>query len=94
MTVKFTISLPNDLAALVRSQPNTSGYIADAIRIRQRVDATQAALAAAGIGPIPPEVREQIEASVRELQRRRADPKWRAELDARLAAINAGKFPA
>ena len=94
MTVKFTISLPDDLAALVRSQPNTSGYIAEAIRVRQRMDATQAALAAAGIGAPPPGLYEEFDASVAELERRRADPRWKVALDARIAAIAAGEFPA
>ena len=89
--MKLTISLPDDLAALVRSQPNTSGYIAEAIRFRRARDQ---AVAAIGRIRVPSEVRQELEGSVRELERRRSDPAWRSELDARLEAINTGKWPA
>lgn len=88
--MKLTISLPDDLAALVRSQPNTSGYIAEAIRFRRDRDL---AVAAVGRIQVPAEVRAEIEESVRNLERRRADPAWKAELEARLDAINTRRWP-
>lgn len=84
MTAKFTISLPDDLAEVVRSHGNASGYIAEAVRMRQRLEATRAALAAVGIEDVPREEYERIAGSVAEADARRADPERRRALDARL----------
>lgn len=85
MTTKFTISLPDDLAEFVRSKENASGYIADAVRRQQAVDATRAALAAVGINEIPAEEYARIAAEVAAIEKRRAAPGRRAYLDAKLA---------
>jgi hypothetical protein len=42
--VKLSISLPDDLAELVKAQPNTSSYIAEAIRLRRDRDVARAAI--------------------------------------------------
>ncbi|GAA1639594.1 hypothetical protein ACFQY4_13450 [Catellatospora bangladeshensis] len=84
MTAKFTISLPDDLAEVVRSGGNASGYIAEAVRMRQRLEATQVALAAVGVHDVPREEYERIARSVAESDARRSDPDRRRVLDARL----------
>ncbi|HZM79601.1 MAG TPA: hypothetical protein VFC19_28040 [Candidatus Limnocylindrales bacterium] len=85
MTTKFTISLPDDLAEYVRSQGNASGYIAEAVQRQRTIDATRAALAAVGVEEVPREEYERIAADVAEINKRRKDPKRRAQLDAKLA---------
>ncbi|MEU8075610.1 hypothetical protein AB0B31_09165 [Catellatospora citrea] len=87
MTAKFTISLPDDLAEVVRAQGNASGYIAEAVRMRQRLEATRNALAAVGVEEVPREEYERIARSVVEADARRADPDRRGRLDARLAEL-------
>jgi hypothetical protein len=42
--MKLSISLPDELAELVRAQPNASGYIAEAIRLRRDRDIARAAI--------------------------------------------------
>jgi len=85
VTTKFTISLPDDLAEYVRSQGNASGYIAEAVQRQRTIDATRAALAAVGVEEVPREEYERIAADVAEINKRRKDPKRRAQLDAKLA---------
>lgn len=85
MTVKLTISLPDELGDFVKAQDNASGYIAEAVRVRQRIDATRAALKAVGVDNVPSEEYARIAASHAELQRRWADPARREYLDQRLA---------
>lgn len=75
------------LAKYVRSQGNASGYIAEAVRRQQTIDVTRKAFAAVGVHEIPPEVYAQMDAEVTQLRKRRADPKRRAHLDAKLAEI-------
>jgi hypothetical protein len=87
MTAKFTISLPDDLGEFVRAQPNASRYIAEAVRTRQRLDATRAALAAVGLQEVPGAEYERIIQSVVELDARHAEPGRRRHLDARLDAL-------
>lgn len=87
MTTKFTISLPDDLAEYVRSQGNASGYIAEAVRRQKAIDVTWTALRAVGVVEVSPEFYAQMDAEVAELRKRRADPKRRAQLDAKLAEV-------
>lgn len=87
MTAKFTISLPDDLAEAVRAHGNASGYIAESVRMRQRLEATRNALAAVGVDEVPREEYERIARSVVEADARRSDPDRRRQLDARLAEL-------
>lgn len=48
MTRRFSISLPDDVAAELDHVDNASAYIADAIRLRRRRETTRALLANAG----------------------------------------------
>ena len=93
MTVKLTISLPDDLAAIAQSQPNTSAYIAEALRHRVRSDALQRALDQAGIDDIPEEEYARIVREHREIARRRDDPKFQAENAATLERWRQGIIP-
>lgn len=85
MTTKFTISLPDDLAAYVRSTGNASGYIANAVRRQKAVDATRIALEAVGVQEIPAEIYRQLAVDATATRKRQADPARRAQLDAKLA---------
>jgi hypothetical protein len=42
--MKLSISLPDELADLVKAQPNASSYIAEAIRLRRDRDAARDAI--------------------------------------------------
>ncbi len=53
MTVKISVSLPDDVAAHLAEQENSSAYIAEAVRQRASRDRTRAALAAVGCPPVP-----------------------------------------
>lgn len=87
MTVKFTISLPDELGDFVRSQENASGYIAEAVRMRQEIDATRAAISAVGIDEVPAEEYGKLAASYEALRARWNNPERRAQLDATLAEL-------
>lgn len=85
MTTKFTISLPDDLAAYVRSTGNASGYIANAVRRQKAVDATRVALEAVGAPEISADAYRQLAVDTAAIRKRQADPARRAQLDAKLA---------
>ena len=48
MTRRFSISLPDDVAAELDHVENASSYIAEAIRLRRRSESTRQVLADAG----------------------------------------------
>ena len=48
MTRRFSVSLPDDIAAELDRVDNASAYIADAIRLRRRRDTVRAMLPNAG----------------------------------------------
>ncbi|WP_117208196.1 hypothetical protein [Allorhizocola rhizosphaerae] len=87
MTVKLTVSLPDELGDFVKAQGNASRYVADAVRIRQRIDATAAALAAVNVHEVPAEEYARIAASHADLRKRWADPARREYLDGRLREL-------
>jgi hypothetical protein len=51
MTRRFSITLPDDVAAVLDNVDNASAYIAEALRLRRHRDATRELLAAAGYHP-------------------------------------------
>jgi hypothetical protein len=70
MTRRFSITLPDELAAELDKTDNASAYIAEAIRLRRRREATRDILAAAGYQITEDGVRRMRE-RVRELEARR-----------------------
>lgn len=91
--MKLTISLPDDLAAIAQGQPNTSAYIAEALRQRVRSEALQRALDQAGIDEIPPEEYAKIIKRHREIDAMREDPEFRAKNAATLERWRQGIIP-
>jgi len=91
--VKLTVSLPDDLAALAQAQPNTSAYIAEALRRRVRSDALKHALEQAGIDTIPPQEYARIVQEHRAIDEMRNDPEFRAECAAKLERWRQGIIP-
>jgi hypothetical protein len=70
MTVKVSVSLPDDVAAWLATQPNASAAVADAIRARVDVvesarQRRKAAIASyhAMMAALPPHVRDDIDAA-------------------------------
>ncbi len=49
MTKRLSISLPDDVAALIESERNVSAYVAEAIRLKNARELTRRALAAIGM---------------------------------------------
>jgi metal-responsive CopG/Arc/MetJ family transcriptional regulator len=72
MTRRFSISLPDDLAAELDRVDNASAYIAEAIRLRRRSDTTRQVLADAGY-QITDDGVERMRERVRGLEARRAE---------------------
>ncbi|HET8660020.1 MAG TPA: hypothetical protein VFM55_13605 [Micromonosporaceae bacterium] len=70
MTRRFSISLPDEVAAELDHVDNASAYIADAIRMRRRREATRGVLAGAGYQVTDEGVR-RIRERVRTLEARR-----------------------
>jgi hypothetical protein len=71
MTRRLSISLPDDVAAALDQVDNASAYIAEAIRMRRRREATRDVLADAGYRITDEGVRAMRE-RVRQLEARRA----------------------
>jgi metal-responsive CopG/Arc/MetJ family transcriptional regulator len=71
MTRRFSISLPDDVAAELDHVDNASAYIADAIRMRRRRERTREVLTNAGYRVTDDGVRRMRE-RVRDLEERRA----------------------
>jgi hypothetical protein len=72
MTRRFSISLPDDVAATLDGVDNASAYIAEAVRLRVRREAARDVLADAGYQITDGGVR-RLRARVRDLERRRSD---------------------
>jgi metal-responsive CopG/Arc/MetJ family transcriptional regulator len=70
MTRRFSISLPDDLAAQLDRVENASAYIAECMRLRRRRDTVRKVLADAGY-EITEEGIERMRQRVHELERRR-----------------------
>jgi hypothetical protein len=70
MTRRFSISLPDDLAAQLDRVENASAYIAECMRMRRRRDTVNKVLADAGY-EITDEGVERMRQRVHELERRR-----------------------
>ena len=70
MTRRFSISLPDDIAAELDHTDNASAYIAEAIRLRRRRDTTQAVLSHAGYR-VSEDGIQQMRERVRTLEARR-----------------------
>ena len=70
MTRRFSISLPDDVAAELDQVENASAYIADAIRLRRRHERARHVLSEAGYHITDDGVRRMRE-RVRELEARR-----------------------
>jgi hypothetical protein len=70
MTRRFSISLPDDVAAELDQVENASAYVADAIRMRRRRERTRAVLTNAGYRVTDDGVRRMRD-RVRELEERR-----------------------
>jgi hypothetical protein len=77
MTRRFSISLPDDVAAELDRVENASAFIADCIRQRRRRDTVRKVLADAGY-EITDEGVERMRQRVHELERRRRE-RLRAE---------------
>ncbi|HZN17048.1 MAG TPA: hypothetical protein VFB84_02495 [Micromonosporaceae bacterium] len=73
MTRRFSISLPDEVAAELDHVDNASAYIAEAIRMRRCREATRGVLAAAGYQVTDEGVR-RIRERVRALEARRQAP--------------------
>jgi hypothetical protein len=73
MTRRFSISLPDDVAAELDRVDNASAYIAEAIRLRRRREATMDVLTRAGY-EITVEGVAHMRERVRELEARRPRP--------------------
>jgi predicted transcriptional regulator len=71
MTRRLSISLPDDVAAALDQVDNASAYIAEAIRMRRRREATRDVLADAGYR-ITDEGVHAMRERVRQLEARRA----------------------
>lgn len=91
MTVKLTISLPDHLAAVAQAQPNTSAYIAEAIRRRVQTEALHAAMK--GLEDVPPEELERWMREREEFKNLRDDPDFRAANEAKLEQWRQGIIP-
>jgi hypothetical protein len=70
MTRRFSISLPDDVAAELDNVENASAYIAEAIRLRRRGETTRQILTDAGYH-ITEEGKARMRARLRELEGRR-----------------------
>jgi hypothetical protein len=70
MTRRFSISLPDDVAAQLDRVENASAYIAECIRMRRRRDAVRKVLADAGY-EITDEGVERMRQRLHDLERRR-----------------------
>lgn len=70
MTRRFSISLPDDVAAELDRVENASGYIAEAIRMRRRRERVRAVLADAGY-EVTEDGIERMRHRVRDLEARR-----------------------
>jgi hypothetical protein len=66
MTAKISVSLPDDVAERLSREENASAWLAEAARARMAREANREALAAAGIGEIPPERAEAVDRTIRE----------------------------
>jgi hypothetical protein len=78
MTRRFSISLPDDLAADLDQVENASAYVAEAMRLRRRRDATHQVLTDAGYR-ITDEGVANMRQRVRALAARRAERTAAAE---------------
>lgn len=74
VTRRFSISLPDDIAAQLDHVENASAYIAECIRLRRRRDTVSQVLSDAGY-EITPEGVERMRQRVHELERRRRQRK-------------------
>ncbi|MEV6966824.1 hypothetical protein AB0M47_17080 [Hamadaea sp. NPDC051192] len=93
MTVKLTISLPDDLAAIAQAQPNTSAYVAEALRQRVRTEALNQAIEQAAIDDVSEEELAKIIRRHREVDAMRDDPEFRARNAATLERWRQGIIP-
>lgn len=73
MTRRFSISLPDDVAAELDRVDNASAYIAEAIRLRHRRENTRSVLADAGYR-VTDEGIARMRARVHDLEARRVRP--------------------
>jgi len=71
MTRRFSVSLPDDAAAVLDRVDNASAYIAEAIRMRRRREAAREVLAAGGYD-VTEEGVQRMRERVRTLEARRA----------------------
>lgn len=78
MTQRVTVSLPDDVAARLETEPNVSAYVTDAIRQRMTGEQTHAMLAAHGF-VITPEGRERARRRLAEA-RERMTPEFRERM--------------
>lgn len=83
MTVKISISLPDDLAERLSQEPNASAYVADALRHRMSVERTHELLRRSGYDLTDEDV-ETGRAMVRHA-RHQVTPELAAKADALLA---------
>lgn len=67
MTKRITISIPDDVAERIESEPNASRFVADAVRARLQAEKTRELLSQSGYGDLPHGIVSEVEA---ELHRR------------------------
>ena len=87
MTIKMTVSLPDELGLFLKSQGNASAYVAESVRRRRAADQTREALAAVGITEVPAAEIERFRRANQEILARTNNPARRAELAARLEEL-------
>lgn len=78
MTQRVTVSLPDDVAARLETEPNASAYVAEALRRRMAGERTDALLAEHGF-VITPEGRERARRRLAEA-RERMTPEFRERM--------------
>lgn len=77
MTQRITVSLPDDIAARITVEPNSSAFIADLVRARIASETVREALAAAGMHVTD----EGIERARRKLRQARERKEQRGPVD-------------